>query len=38
MLHVKHPLLLIFTALALMIGAFVACVAAAYGGTIRDEY
>jgi len=28
----------IFTALALMIGAFVACVAAAYGGNIRDEY
>jgi hypothetical protein len=28
----------IFTALALMIGAFVACAAAAYGGNIRDEY
>jgi hypothetical protein len=28
----------IFTALSLMIGAFVACAAAAYGGTIRDEY
>jgi hypothetical protein len=28
----------IFTALSLMIGAFVACVAAAYGGNIRDEY
>jgi hypothetical protein len=28
----------IFTALSLMIGAFVACAAAAYGGNIRDEY
>jgi hypothetical protein len=28
----------IFTALSLMIGAFVASAAAAYGGTIRDEY
>ena len=28
----------IFTALALMIGAFVACTAAAFGGNIRDEY
>lgn len=28
----------IFTALALMIGAFVASAAAAYGGSIRDEY
>jgi hypothetical protein len=27
----------IFTALALMIGAFVACAAAAFGGTIRDK-
>jgi hypothetical protein len=28
----------IFTALSLMIGAFVACAAAAFGGNIRDEY
>jgi hypothetical protein len=28
----------IFTALSLMIGAFIACVAAAVGGNIRDEY
>lgn len=28
----------IFTALSLMIGAFVACAAAAYGGKVRDEY
>jgi hypothetical protein len=28
----------IFTALSLMIGAFVACAAAAYGGNLRDEY
>ena len=28
----------IFTALSLMIGAFVACAAAAYGGHVRDEY
>ena len=28
----------IFTALSLMIGAFIACVAAAFGGNIRDEY
>ena len=28
----------IFAALSLMIGAFVACAAAAYGGNIRDEY
>jgi hypothetical protein len=28
----------IFTALSLMIGAFVACAAAAYGGKIRDDY
>jgi hypothetical protein len=28
----------IFTALSLMIGAFVASAAAAYGGNIRDEY
>jgi hypothetical protein len=28
----------IFTALSLMIGAFIACVAAAIGGNIRDEY
>lgn len=28
----------IFTALSLMIGAFVASVAAAYGGKVRDEY
>jgi hypothetical protein len=28
----------IFAALSLMIGAFVACVAAAFGGNIRDEY
>ena len=28
----------IFTALSLLIGAFVACAAAAYGGNIRDEY
>jgi hypothetical protein len=28
----------IFTALSLLIGAFVACIAAAYGGNIRDEY
>jgi hypothetical protein len=28
----------IFTALSLMIGAFVACAAAAVGGNIRDEY
>ncbi|HVZ10116.1 hypothetical protein [Rhodopila sp.] len=30
--------LAIFTALSLMIGAFIASVAAAYGGRIRDEY
>ena len=28
----------IFTALALMIGAFIASAAAAYGGTLRDEH
>jgi hypothetical protein len=28
----------IFTALSLMIGAFIACIAAAIGGNIRDEY
>jgi hypothetical protein len=28
----------IFTALSLMIGAFVASAAAAFGGNIRDEY
>jgi hypothetical protein len=28
----------IFAALSLMIGAFIACVAAAFGGNIRDEY
>jgi hypothetical protein len=28
----------IFTALSLMIGAFIACVAATFGGNIRDEY
>ena len=28
----------IFTALSLMIGAFVACAAAAYGGILRDEF
>lgn len=28
----------IFTALSLMIGAFVACAAAAYGGSVRDDY
>jgi hypothetical protein len=28
----------IFTALSLIIGAFVACAAAAYGGNVRDEY
>jgi hypothetical protein len=28
----------IFTALSLMIGAFVACAAAAYGGNVRDDY
>jgi hypothetical protein len=28
----------IFTALSLLIGAFVACAAAAYGGNVRDEY
>lgn len=28
----------IFTALSLMIGAFVACIAAAFGGSMRDEY
>jgi hypothetical protein len=28
----------IFTALSMMIGAFVACAAAAFGGNIRDEY
>ena len=28
----------IFTALSLMIGAFVASAAAAYGGNVRDEY
>jgi hypothetical protein len=28
----------IFTALSMMIGAFIACVAAAYGGTYRDEH
>jgi hypothetical protein len=28
----------IFTALSMMIGAFVACAAAAFGGNMRDEY
>ena len=28
----------IFTALSLMIGAFIASVAAAYGGGLRDDY
>jgi hypothetical protein len=28
----------IFTALSLVIGAFIACAAAALGGNIRDEY
>jgi hypothetical protein len=28
----------IFTALSLMIGAFVACAAVAYGGSIREKY
>jgi hypothetical protein len=28
----------IFTALSMLIGAFIACVAAAYGGSLRDEY
>jgi hypothetical protein len=28
----------IFTALSLLIGAFIACCAAAYGGTLRDEH
>jgi hypothetical protein len=28
----------IFTALSMMIGAFVAAAAAAFGGNIRDEY
>jgi hypothetical protein len=30
--------LAIFTALAMLIGAFVACAAAAYGGSLRDEH
>ncbi len=28
----------IFTALSMLIGAFIACAAAAYGGTLRDEH
>jgi hypothetical protein len=30
--------LAIFTALSMLIGAFIACVAAAYGGNVRDEF